>query len=229
MLLTKLSARNRPILTASILGLLALSGCGANTNTVCLAGRFGPDCAAVNVSTPQKTTEDKGKTIDGTQQQVPSTSTATATAPSTSTASSTSTVPSTSTGTGTGTDTSGPAGQYPQSGPQPGTGLTFTFVTPTTMTVSWGAATNGDASTGVLAYKLACVVTDTELLNTAAGIDAIDRPLGGVVTGWSTHTQVLVHHLLPNTTYTCNVAVRDANDVKAAYKPVTQTTMDFCL
>ncbi len=91
--------------------------------------------------------------------------------------------------------------------PTAGSGLTFSTVASTSMTVSWGAATDNVTAQANLQYKLV-KASSSAAIDTAVEVDAISG--ADLVMDWTanTHTKA-VSGLTASTTYYFNVAVKD--------------------
>ncbi len=106
--------------------------------------------------------------------------------------------------------------------PTIGTAISFASVTDTTLTVNWGAATDGVTAQSSLQYRLVRATTSAAI-DTIAEVDAIS---GGSLLQNYTANDITqnVTALLSGTTYFFAVVVRDAAGNKSLYAPVSQTT-----
>ena len=107
--------------------------------------------------------------------------------------------------------------------PTAGTAISFSGISDTTITVSWGAASDAVTTTGNLQYRLVRAATSAAI-DTIAEVDAA----GAGVTVIDDYTAALttrnVTGLTASTTYFFAVVVRDAAGNKAIYTPASQTT-----
>lgn len=106
--------------------------------------------------------------------------------------------------------------------PTAGTGLSFTSVASTSMTVSWGAASDNVTAQGSLQYKLVKASASADI-DTIAEIEAISG--ADLLVNWGTNT--LSHNatgLSEATTYYFSVLVKDSSNNKAIYTVSSQTT-----
>lgn len=109
--------------------------------------------------------------------------------------------------------------------PTLGSAISFSGISDTTITVSWGAANDGATGTLVanLQYRLVRAATsgliDTiaDVDNAGAGVTVVDNYTAGLTTR-------NVTGLTDSTTYFFAVVVRDAAGNKAIYTPVSQAT-----
>lgn len=106
--------------------------------------------------------------------------------------------------------------------PTPGTGLTFSSITSSSITVSWGAATDDVTPQASLQYKL--VRSSTNNIDTVANAEAN----GTTVLDWTTNDLTeAASSLSSSTTYWFNTLVKDAAGNKAAYTQLSQATADY--
>jgi hypothetical protein len=107
--------------------------------------------------------------------------------------------------------------------PTVGTAISFSGISDTTVTVSWGAASDAVTATANLQYRLVRA-TSSAAIDTIAEVDAA----GGGVTVIDDYTAALtsrnVTGLTASTTYFFAVVVRDAAGNKALYTPQSATT-----
>jgi hypothetical protein len=109
--------------------------------------------------------------------------------------------------------------------PTPGSALAFSAVGETSLTVSWGAATDNAAETDALEYKLVKGSTPDALdtIEEAAQVSGADLLLD-----WTAATTSHdVTGLTIVTSYAFAVLVRDGAGQVALYAPATQTTVDL--
>lgn len=108
--------------------------------------------------------------------------------------------------------------------PTAGTGISFSSVTETTLTVNWGAGSDAVTPQASLQYRLVRATTSTAI-DTIAEVDAISG--GNLLQNYSVNDLTEnVTGLSANTTYYFAVVVRDSGGNKALYTPVGQTTPD---
>jgi hypothetical protein len=106
------------------------------------------------------------------------------------------------------------------SAPTAGTAISFSLVAGTTLTVTWGAATDTNTATADLQYKLVSA-TLTSALDTVSEADAITS--GSVLMDWTANTtSKAVTGLTASTTYAFAVLVKNTQSQKALYTPNTQ-------
>lgn len=107
--------------------------------------------------------------------------------------------------------------------PTAGTAIAFSGISDTTITVSWGAASDAATATANLQYRLVRAATSAAI-DTVAEIDAA----AGGVTVVDDYTSALtsrnVTGLTASTTYFFAVVVRDTAGNKAIYTPASATT-----
>ncbi len=117
----------------------------------------------------------------------------------------------------------GGGGTSDTTAPVAGTAITFSGVSDTTITVSWGAASDSVTATANLQYRLVRAATSAAI-DTVAEVDAA----GGGVTVVDDYTTNLtsrnVTGLTATTTYFFAVVVRDAAGNKSIYTPASQAT-----
>ncbi len=107
--------------------------------------------------------------------------------------------------------------------PIAGTAISFSGISDTAVTVSWGAASDAVTSTASLQYRLVRAATsgliDTiaEVDNAGAGVTVVDNYTAGLTTR-------NVTGLTDSTTYFFAIVVRDAAGNKAIYAPASTTT-----
>ncbi len=109
--------------------------------------------------------------------------------------------------------------------PTVGAAISFSSVAGTSLTVNWGAASDGVTAAADLEYKVvrAAVATDIDSL---AEVDAITSG-PGFVQGFTVNiTSLPVSGLSSATSYAFAVVVRDAAGNESLYVPATQTTLD---
>lgn len=105
--------------------------------------------------------------------------------------------------------------------PTPGTGIIFSSVTGSSMTVQWGAATDNVTSQTSLQYKLLQSLSN----NMDTVVDAETN--GSVVMGFTEGvTNYNVTGLSDSTTYYFSVIVRDSQGNKSLYTAASQDTTD---
>jgi hypothetical protein len=108
--------------------------------------------------------------------------------------------------------------------PTIGTAINFSSVGATSLTVSWGAATDNTTAQASLQYKLVKASTSTAI-DSIAEVDALSG--ADVLVDWGTNTLTQnVSGLTVDTTYYFSVVVRDAADNKAIYSVNSATTSD---
>jgi N-acetylneuraminic acid mutarotase len=108
--------------------------------------------------------------------------------------------------------------------PAIGTAINFSSVGATSLTVSWGAATDNVTAQASLQYKLVKASTSTAI-DSIAEVDALSR--ADVLVDWGTNTLTQnVSGLTVDTPYYFSVVVRDAADNKAIYSVNSATTSD---
>ncbi len=126
-------------------------------------------------------------------------------------------------GTAGGDAGAGGGGSSDTTAPTPGTAISFSGISDTTITVSWGAASDAVTPAANLQYRLVRAATSAEI-DTVAEVDAA----GGGVTVIDDYTTNLtsrnVTGLTASTTYFFAVVVRDAAGNKAIYAPASQAT-----
>jgi hypothetical protein len=107
--------------------------------------------------------------------------------------------------------------------PVPGTALAASSVTSSSMTLSWGAASDRDVSTSLLKYKLvkataADVIDTVSKAQTVAGDD--------ILMDWTTATlSRSVTSLAAGTSFAFAVLVKDTSGNVSLYTPITQSTL----
>ncbi|MET0284173.1 MAG: fibronectin type III domain-containing protein, partial [Polyangiales bacterium] len=104
--------------------------------------------------------------------------------------------------------------------PTPGSAITFSGVTASSLTVSWGAAT--DAATDKLAYKLVRA-DDASQIDTLEEADAIASVVADFSEGL---LSAELTELTSSSAYAFAVVVRDESDNRALYAPATGRTLD---
>ena len=108
--------------------------------------------------------------------------------------------------------------------PVPGTSISFSNVTGTSLSVNWGAASDDITSTASLQYKVVKAAT-SGAIDTVGEADAITG--GDLLMDWTANTLTkAVTSLTNGTTYYFAVLVKDEAGNKALYSPAAQATLD---
>ncbi len=111
------------------------------------------------------------------------------------------------------------------SAPTVGTGIVFSSIAATSVTVSWGAATDDVTAAASLEYKVVRADTLAEI-DTLAEVDAITAGAQLVLDFTANTTTTNATSLTSSTTYAFAVVVRDAAGNEALYSPATVSTLD---
>ena len=108
---------------------------------------------------------------------------------------------------------------HDDTGPTAGTGISFTNIGDTSVTVNWGVANDASTSTSTLEYKVVKASTSADI-DTIAEIDAATT-----VTDWTSNiTSTTATGLTQATTYYFAVLVRDESGNKVLYSPKVRFT-----
>lgn len=108
--------------------------------------------------------------------------------------------------------------------PTMGTGITFSNLTNSSVTVAWGAANDSLTANSDLEYKIVRA-TSSELIDTVAEVEAIAGP--ELVLDWSVNTtQTSATGLSDATTYFFSGLVKDGAGNKTLYTPESIKTLD---
>ncbi|WP_167884174.1 fibronectin type III domain-containing protein [Leptospira idonii] len=107
--------------------------------------------------------------------------------------------------------------------PTVGTGITFSSVADTSMTVNWGQATDDATGSASLQYKLVKDNTSTANINTIAAANA--KAGADLLMDWAANTLTYnVTALSPSSSYHFAVLVKDSAGNISLYTPATQAT-----
>jgi hypothetical protein len=109
--------------------------------------------------------------------------------------------------------------------PTLGTGISFTTVASTSMTLNWGAASDSVTATADLEYKVVSAATAAEI-DTLGEVDAITSGAGLIQNFTANLTTLPVAGLSSSTSYAFAVVVRDEAGNESLYAPATQATVD---
>lgn len=123
-----------------------------------------------------------------------------------------------------GSDGTGTAGGTPDTtAPSAGTAITFSSIGATSLSISWGAASDSVTAAASLEYRLVRDSAATANIDTIAEVDA--KSGGDLVQDYTANlTSRSVTGLTGATTYHFAVVVRDAAGNKTIYAPATQAT-----
>lgn len=107
--------------------------------------------------------------------------------------------------------------------PVPGTALVASSVTSSSMTLSWGAASDSDVNASLLKYKLV-KATAADIIDTVSKAQTVSGD--DILMDWTTATvSRSVTSLASGTSYAFAVLVKDTSGNVSLYSPITQSTL----